>query len=56
MQVPRVLYAFALLFVVMSIYAVLASQLYGQRDAVLFGRFSLALLTVNFLAFLSHFQ
>ena len=46
-QVVPVLHAFLLLVVVTAIYAVLANQLYRDRDPELFGRFSLALFTVR---------
>jgi hypothetical protein len=46
-QVVPVLYALALLLVVTAVYAVLASQLFCDRDPELFGRFSLAFFTVS---------
>jgi hypothetical protein len=45
-QVVPVLYALSILLLVTSVYAILASQLYGDRAPEHFGRFSLALFSV----------
>ena len=47
LQVVRVMYALSILLLVTAVYAVLASQLYGDRSPENFGRFSYALFSVR---------
>ena len=46
-QVVPVLYALSILLLVTAVYAILASQLYGDRSPDHFGRFSLSLFSVR---------
>ncbi len=46
-QIVPVLYALSILLLVTSVYAILASQLYGDRSPENFGRFSYALFSVR---------
>ena len=47
LQVVPVLYALTILLLITSVYAILATQLYGDQRPEQFGRFTLALFTVT---------
>ncbi len=47
LQVVQVMYALSILLLVTAVYAILASQLYGDRSPENFGRFSYALFSVR---------